>query len=128
MPVSVFLPPFSRRRSLLGSSQSRQGIGPSLRSAYRARHRRVRTLTGLPRSPRARYDRGGCLLYPEDGGALPTEKVPRPAPAASQRPVPTPHDHIPAAELRFTRHQRRFTRFTRPVCPSPVAPGWNGGP
>jgi hypothetical protein len=26
------------------------------------------------------------------------------------------------------RHQRGFTRFTRPVFPSPVAPGWNGRP
>jgi len=26
------------------------------------------------------------------------------------------------------RHQRGFTRFTRPVFPSPVVPGWNGHP
>ena len=26
------------------------------------------------------------------------------------------------------RHQQGFTRFTRPVFPSPVAPGWNGRP
>ena len=29
---------------------------------------------------------------------------------------------------RITRHQRRFTRFTRPVCPLPVTPGWYRGP
>jgi hypothetical protein len=32
------------------------------------------------------------------------------------------------AEPQITRHQRRFKRFTRPVFPSPVAPGWNGRP
>ena len=33
---------------------------------------------------------------------------------------------LPTTEPLFTRHQRRFTRFTRPVCPSPVTPGWDG--
>src|SRR5438128_1061079 len=28
----------------------------------------------------------------------------------------------------ITRHQRRFTRFTRPVCPLPVTLGWYRGP
>jgi hypothetical protein len=59
---------------------------------------RRRTPSGLPRFTRARYDRGGCLLYPGDGGALPAECRPRPAPAASQRPAPTPRQHfIPSA-------------------------------
>jgi hypothetical protein len=31
----------------------------------------VRTPAGLPRSTRTSYDRGGCLLYPEDGDAHP---------------------------------------------------------
>ena len=31
----------------------------------------ARTPTGLPRSTRTSYDRDGCLLYPEDGGAHP---------------------------------------------------------
>src|SRR5450755_4690937 len=57
------LPAFAFR-----SSDSRRGIGPSSRSAYRTK---VRTSTGLPRSTRTSYDRGGCLLYPEDGGAPP---------------------------------------------------------
>jgi len=68
----------------------------------------------------ARYDRGGCPLYPGDGGALPARCRARPSPAASQRPVPAPRTRIPPAGLRFTRHQRGFTRFTRPACPSPV--------
>ena len=32
---------------------------------------KARTPTGLPRSARTSYDRGGCPLYPEDGGAHP---------------------------------------------------------
>ena len=53
---------------------------------------------------------------------------PQPAPAASQRPVPTPRYQHPICGARLTRHQRRFTQFTRPAFPSPVTPGWNGGP
>ena len=45
----------------------------------------------------------------------------RPAPAASQRPVPAPRTCIPPAGPLITRHQRGFTQFTRPVCPWPVA-------
>ena len=56
------------------SSDSRRGIGLSLRSAYRTRDR-ARTLTGLPRSARMSYDRGGSPLYPEDGGARPGQVV-----------------------------------------------------
>jgi hypothetical protein len=70
--VSRFLLPFGHRHSLLGSSQSRQGIPPSSRSAYRTKSW-VRTLSGFPRSTRTSCDRGGCPLYPEDGGALPAE-------------------------------------------------------
>jgi hypothetical protein len=56
-------------------------------------------------------------------------KNPRPAPAASQRPAPAPRLEIAHRRgSHITRHQRRFTRFTRPVCPLPVAPGWNRGP
>ena len=88
----------------------------------------VRTPSGFPRSTRTRCDRGGCLLYPEGGGAVPADKNPRPAPAASQRPAPVPRLQHPIGGASITRHQRRFTRFTRPVCPLPVAPGWNGSP
>ena len=118
-PCPGFLLPFGRRPSLVGSSWSRPGAGPSSRSAYRAHC--ARTRTGFPRSAPRRYGRGGCPLYPGDGGALPAGCRARPSPAASQRPVPAPRCHIPPAGLRFTRHQRGFTRFTRPACPSPVA-------
>jgi hypothetical protein len=62
-PVAFPPPAFASR-----SSCSRRGIGPSSRSAYRTG---VRTSTGLPRSARMSYDRNGCPLYPEDGGASP---------------------------------------------------------
>jgi hypothetical protein len=81
---------------------------------------RARTRTGFPRPAPARHDRGGCPRYPGDGGALPARCRARPAPAASQRPVPAPRTRIPPAGLRFTRHQRGFTRFTRPARPSPA--------
>ena len=53
-----------------------------------------RTPTGLPRSTRTRCDRGGCPLYPGDGGALPAG-MPCPAgacrfPAASPCTPPAP--------------------------------------
>src|SRR5450755_581169 len=46
------------------------GSWPSLRSAYRTRPS-ARTPTGFPCSARVSRDRGGCPLYPGDGGALP---------------------------------------------------------
>ena len=55
-PVAFRLPAFAS-----WSSDSRQGIGPSSRSAYRARPA-ARTPTGLPRSARTSCDRGGCPL------------------------------------------------------------------
>ena len=112
-PVAFQPPAFASR-----SSFARQGIRPSLRSAYRAK---ARTRTGLPRCARSSSDRSGCLLYPEGDGALLTGPYHRPAPAASQRPALTPRYNIPPAGPRMTRHQQRFTLFTRPVCPSPVA-------
>jgi hypothetical protein len=123
-----FLLPFGHRRSLLRSSISRWGVGPSLRSADRPRNR-DRTPSGFPRSTRARFDRGGCLLYPGDGGAHPVDKK---APTGTRRfsaasPSTPPLQPIERGS-RITRHQRRFTQFTRPVCPLPVTPGWNGSP
>ena len=66
-PAAFRLPAF--RFSVI---RSRRGIPPSSRSAYRTS---ARTSTGLPRSARMSYDRGGCPLYPEDGGALPGLRI-----------------------------------------------------
>jgi len=119
-PVAFRPPAFASR-----SSDSRRGVGPSLRSAYRIK---IRTSTGLPRCARSSWDRGGCLLYPEGGGALLASPYRQPAPAALRRPALVPRSSIPSTGFRMTRHQRRFRPFTRPVCPSPVAPGWDGRP
>ena len=79
---AAFRPPAFASRSPC----SRPGAGPSSRSAYRPPPG-SRTRTGFPRSAPARYDRGGCPLYPRDGGARPG-RMPCPAvacrfPAAS---------------------------------------------
>ena len=89
-----FLLPFGHRHSLVGSSCSRPGTGPSSRSADRASN--ARTRTGFPRSAPWRYDRSGCLLDPGDGGALLARCRARPAPAASQRPVPVTRNLLPS--------------------------------
>ena len=110
------------------SSCSRQGVGPSSRSAYRPVNT-GRTQTGFPRSARTSYDRGGCPLYP--GGrrcspGLATITSPRlPHLNGTSLDPATTSIH---ARLCLTRHQRGFKPFTRPVFPSPVAPGWNGRP
>jgi hypothetical protein len=52
-----------------GHPHPAQGVEPSSRSAYR--HHRRRTPSGFPRSTLTSYDRVGCLLHPEDGGAHP---------------------------------------------------------
>jgi len=101
---AAFRPPAFASRSPC----SRPGPGPSSRSAYRAPSG-ARTRTGFPRSTPARYDRGGCPLYPGDGGA-PPGRMPCPAgacrfPAAS----PTPRSCNPSAESIVTRHHQGFT-------------------
>src|SRR6266508_2440956 len=90
-PVSCCL--FGHRRSLLGSSCARWGVGPPSRSAYRA---------NWPPGPH----RGCCVAHEQDatgqgapftpGTAVRSQptNTPRLAPAAFQRPVPTaPLEH-----------------------------------
>jgi hypothetical protein len=117
---AAFQPPAFASRS----SDSRRGVPPSSRSAYRPNGR---TPTGLPRSARTSRDRVGCSLYPEDNGAHPSWSasptgVRRILNGQSLHPATTTHH----AEPCITRHQREFKQFTRPVFPSPVTPGWNG--
>jgi len=121
-----FLPPFGCRPWLLGSSCARWGVGPSLRSAYRRRC--LRTPSGLPRSTRARYDRGGCPLNSGTAMLSRLTKNPQPAPAASQRPVlhPAGTSHLRSQKSRSII--RGSVAFTRPVFPLPVVCGWNAGP
>ena len=74
---AAFRPPAFASRSPC----SRPGPGPSSRSAYRTPPG-ARTRTGFPRSTPARYDRGGCPLYPGDCGA---RTAGRSSPAAARR-------------------------------------------
>ena len=93
-----------------------------MRSAYRTRPGRARTPTGLPRSARTSCDRGGRPLYPEDGGAHPDRGACSAGACRSAAASPCTPPEPPTGGDRFTRHQRGFTRFARPVFPSPVAP------
>ena len=136
--------PFGRRHSLLGSSCSRRELGLPHGRPTGAPSAMRRTPTGLSCSARSRRDRGGRLLNPGDGGALPAGDILRPAPAALPRPVPiTPLKHpIGGANLHEASsevHSRSpITHRTAgsrpgpgsltifpPVFSSPVAPGWN---
>jgi len=63
-----FPSPFGHRRSLLGHPIPAGGLGPP---CGRLTGPEVRTPTGLPRSTRTSYDRGGRPLYPGDDGAHP---------------------------------------------------------
>jgi len=120
---AAFRPPAFASRSPC----SRPGAGPSSRSAYRAppsagpgrgfHVSHLRDTTGM-----------GALSTPGTAVLSPAGCRARPAPAASQRPVPAPRSRIPPAGPLITRHQRGFTRFTRPVCPWPAASRWDGRP
>jgi hypothetical protein len=125
-PAAFPLPAFASR-----SSDARRGVGPSSRSAYQNTPSGAsRTSTGLPLSARTSYRRRGCLLYPEDGDAHPGRGT---CPAGACRSTAASPSH-PAPTFPSTRGcvlrgiSRRFRFFTRPACPSPVAPGWNGRP
>jgi hypothetical protein len=62
--------PFGCRRSLLGHPIPAEELGPPC-GRLTGQDVPARTSTGLPRSARVSYDRGGCPLYPDDGGAHP---------------------------------------------------------
>lgn len=103
-----------------------RGAGPSSRSAYHPPKRadpvgvstfhthesRPGWVPSLPRGP-------AVLSWPN---AVPDQRLPHHN-GLSLHPAHASH----RAEFRFTRHQRGFTQFTRPVCPSPVAPSRGRG-
>jgi hypothetical protein len=107
--------------SFSGHPSPARGARPSSRPAYRTPHgagpRRgfhvphLRATTGLG----ALSTPGTAVLSRPD--AVPGQRLPHHN-GLSLHPAATSH----RAEPLFTRHQRRFTRFTRPVCPSPVIP------
>jgi hypothetical protein len=76
-----------------------------------------RTPTGY-RVPHARAATGvGALYTPRTAVLIPADRGCRPAPAASQRPVPAPGVRPIGLGSRITRHQRGFKQFTRPGLP-----------
>jgi len=121
---AAFRPPAFASRSPC----SRPGPGPSSRSAYRAPPG-ARTRTGFPRFTPARYDRGGCPLYPGDGGA-PPGRMPCPAGAcrfaAASPCTPQPHPTSGAPQLRGINGGSRDSPV-RSV-PHLWSPGWDGRP
>ena len=108
----------SRRISLLGHPVPAEELSPphgrptepesGPRRGYRVPH--ARAATGV-----------GALCTPGTAVLIPAGWAPQPAPAASQRPVPAPRRTSHRQGSRFTRHQRGFKQFARPVFPSPVA-------
>jgi hypothetical protein len=107
------------------SSCSRSGIRPSSRLAYRPAHwpdpdgvstfRTHKQRPGwVPSISRGRRCSSGLATITSP--RLPLLN------GTSLHPATTTID----ARLRLTRHQRGFKQFTRPVFPSPDAPGWNG--
>ncbi len=85
---AAFRPPAFASRS----SDSRRGIGPSSRSAYRPKAGPRRGY----RVPHARATTGvGAPSTPRTAVLIPAKSSPWPAPAASRRPVPAPRYNIP---------------------------------
>jgi hypothetical protein len=88
----------------------------------------VWTSTGLSRSARDRYDRGGCPLYPGDGGALPPGQIP---PGGTRRLTAAgpylPLKH-PIGGSANDEASTRLHAIHPSGLPQPVAPGWNGNP
>jgi hypothetical protein len=126
--VSGFLVPFGGRRSLLGHPVP-LGSWAFLTVGLPAPVTGIRTPTGFPRSARMRYGRDGCPLYPGECGVHTADTgSPAAAPRLSTEKSLDPGTSIHHPGLRLTRHQRGFTRFTRPAFSLPVIPGWNGNP
>ena len=84
---------FRRRHSLLGHPIPAGGLGlPDGRlTGPKAGPR-----TGLPRSARTSYERGGRPLYPEDGGAHPGQVVSLPGACRSAAASPSARSSIPS--------------------------------
>ena len=116
--------PFGHRRSLFGHPIPAEEFRPphgrptgpkaGPRRGYRVPH--TRAATGLD----ALYTPGTTVLTR-------TDRPDRTASAAFSAARPyTQLQRSTSAGFCFTRHQRGFKQFIRPVFPSPAAPGWNG--
>jgi hypothetical protein len=121
--------PFGCRRSLLGHPIPAEELGPPC-GRLTGQDVPARTSTGLPRSARVSYDRGGCPLYPEDGGAHPgLSRV-----LSRRLPLPSgqsfyPRSNIPSCEGALHGASTRVQAI-HPSGHSPRLrpPGWDGPP
>jgi hypothetical protein len=117
----------AHRHSLLGHPVPLR-VSLSLRSDYGCVHTHP-DLNGVSTSARASCDRGGCPLYPEDHGALPTEDGARPpvcrfTAASPWTPLQLPIGGASRNEGIIEGSLRSPVRSS----PSPVAAGWNSSP
>ena len=107
--VPRFPLPFGHRHSLLGHPVPAGEIGlPHGRPTGTCQ---ARTPTGFPRSAQLRCDRGGCPLYPGDGGVLPAGG----SLTGRHPPLPSGQSLHPAGTSTWrgsnvTRHHQGFTR------------------
>jgi len=109
-PVAFPLPAFASR-----SSDSRRGIGPSSRSAYRPKAGPRRG----SRVPHARAAPGvGALCAPRTAVLFPAEARSQPAPAALLRLVPSPRHDVPPCEALLHEASTKGLRSS-PVRASP---------
>ena len=69
----------------------------------------TRTPTGFPRSTRARYDRGGCPLYPEAAVSIRMAVTSTIGACRFSTASHAPRCNNPSAGLGITRHHREFT-------------------
>jgi hypothetical protein len=93
-----------------GRLTGRTAPGPG--RGFHVPHQRATTGVGASSTP------GTAVLSRPD--AVPGQRLPLP----SGQSLP-PRTTNPSRGSGITGHQRRFTQFTRPACPSPVVPGWD---
>jgi len=121
----VFLVPFGRRHSLLGSSAPHWGLGPSLRSAYRAC---ARTPSGF-HVPHVRVATGeGALSTPRTVVLTRPDASFRPPPAASQRQRPCTSVMLPPPEAQLDEASSRVHRIRPSGLPLACGPRMERGP
>jgi hypothetical protein len=110
--------PFGHRHSLLGPSQSRSGSSAFLTVGLPDTNFRCPDPVGVT-TFHTREIRPGRVPPISRGRRCSPGRVPSPTGACrftTASPYSPPALH-PISRARFTRHQRRFTQFTRPVCP-----------
>ena len=120
-----FLLAFAHRHSLLGHPVPARRVPPFLTVGLPHRHSGPDSV-GVPAFRTCETRPGWVSSLLRGGGVLPTGAASPIGACRFPTACPCTPLPLPTTEPLFTRHQRRFTRFTRPVCLSPVTPGWDG--